>query len=94
MRWLLLLDDGDPHGLVEALVPDGVDMRHQFQPYGVSLVRLATDATVALHTWPEHERASLDCYGTAVERAPKVLEDLGWTALNTLVEDGWNSSPS
>lgn len=87
-----LLLDRAPEALIDALVPEGSELRCDFEPQGLSLVRLAASGTAAVHTWPERNRATLDCYGTPATQAEAVLAEQGWTILDTLSEDAWNSS--
>jgi S-adenosylmethionine decarboxylase len=35
---------------------------HRFQPVGVSVVVVLAESHLALHTWPEHEAASMDIF--------------------------------
>ena len=42
---------------------DGADQLHHWPGGGVSWVRIGPAGTVMLHTWPEHDLATLDLYG-------------------------------
>ncbi|TNE84343.1 MAG: hypothetical protein EP330_29435 [Deltaproteobacteria bacterium] len=97
MTRLLIRLPRDPRALVDALVPLGEEVAHRFEPHGLSLVRIGSRGSAALHTWPEHDRATLDCYGTAADGLEERLTDLGVTVLRRLTpltEDAWNSSTS
>jgi S-adenosylmethionine decarboxylase proenzyme len=36
--------------------------RHRFSPYGVSVVALLAESHMAVHTWPEHDVATVDVF--------------------------------
>ena len=40
---------------------------HEFEPYGVSALLLTEKGYVAIHTWPEHEYATANIVGFALE---------------------------
>ena len=35
---------------------------YQFQPYGLSALMVMPESHIAIHTWPEHQFASLDIF--------------------------------
>lgn len=75
-----LLDLGPaPFEMMRELIPSADERTCTFEPHGLSIVRIGDRGTAALHTWPEHNIATLDCYGSAADRAPQLLEQYGWT---------------
>lgn len=96
MKRLLISVPGDPLALARALVPLATEVTHAFEPHGLSVVRLGAMATVALHTWPEVQRATLDCYGVTVTTLDNCLERAGVRVFEEVSpsEDSWNSCMS
>ncbi|MCB9675070.1 MAG: S-adenosylmethionine decarboxylase [Alphaproteobacteria bacterium] len=72
---------GDVDALVDALLPDGTTCTHHFEPHGYSVVRLGTEATIAVHTWPERGIATVDGYGAASSDLAARVAALGWAVL-------------
>ena len=64
--------------LAAALLPEGVESSHRFEPVGQSVVRITDHSTVAVHTWPEKGVATVDGYGDASVDLAARLTALGW----------------
>ncbi len=62
---------------VDRILPDGTTTAHQFQPQGFSAFRIGSTGSVAVHTWPEHDLATLDLYGSAATFPLHDLHALG-----------------
>lgn len=64
-----IADPGDQGALdlARGLVPAGAERIHRFSPHGLSVSRVGTAGTVAVHTWPERGVATVDAYGAAVD---------------------------
>lgn len=62
--------------LTRVLAAEGLELtrwlQHQFAPQGVSLLGFGAYGRIALHTWPEYGRATLDLW-TCTPRGRQVL---------------------
>jgi hypothetical protein len=96
MTRLLVSAPRDPRALARTLLPEAVEVYHRFEPQGFSVVRLGPSCTVALHTWPELHRATLDCYGVPADALRAHLHEEGVRVLGAHppTEDSWNSCTS
>lgn len=70
--------DASVGALVADLLAEGLDAVHRYSPHGVSWARMAGDVRVTVHTWPEHELATVDVFGVAEARVLEVLRSRGW----------------
>jgi len=68
----------DSPALMESMLRDlagalGLEVKalhvHEFEPYGVSSLLLTERGYVALHTWPEHDYATVNIVDFAPERS-------------------------
>jgi S-adenosylmethionine decarboxylase proenzyme len=57
---------------------------HHFKPYGVSGVVVIAESHFAIHTWPEHNYASLDFFTCGIKSNP-------WKAFK-VVQKGFKSN--
>ena len=53
------------------------ELYHQFSPYGQSWARFGVGRRVVIHTWPEHQLATIDVYDSR-EVDLSILAELGW----------------
>ena len=70
--------DGSVETLIHTLLPVGVDVVHHYTPQGVSWVRLGAGARVTVHTWPEHELATVDTLGLPEVQVLAALSTHAW----------------
>jgi len=49
---------------------------HKFHPQGVSLIYLLSESHISMHSWPEMNLVSLDCYTCSDNITPKIHEQL------------------
>lgn len=72
--------------MVVAALMSGAEIREvafqQFSPQGVSGMVIISESHLAIHTWPEHEYASVDVYTCGDTVDPRVACDLIAKALH------------